>query len=120
MRRSIIAAFGLSLALATPAFADTAELINVERGYSIHLSVSPDDLTSDQALHALYGRIDAAATTICRQLDFEDSSDTISFTACKQSAVRRAVEDANIASLSRHYAAVRSGWSPSSDVARAD
>jgi UrcA family protein len=116
MRRFIIATLGLSFALAATAAAETPDLVPTELGYSVRVHVDASDLANDQTLQALYERISDAASSICNRLVLEDSTDTLSRTSCRSDVIKRAVADANIPALTRHYAALRGGWTPAAST----
>jgi UrcA family protein len=111
MRRSIIAVLGLSLAFAATAAAEP------EPAYTINLPVTAADLQNDQTVHALYGRVADAAQTICARLVREDFSEMLTLSSCRHDTIRRAIREADIPALSRHYAALRSGWTPADTTA---
>ncbi len=108
MRRTLFALLGLTIALATPAAARTEQALVESTSVTVHTTLA--DLANDQSLQALYLRIDAAARSVCADLYEEESASLIR--SCQRDAVRRAVRDAAIPELSRHYAALQGGWTP--------
>ncbi|MBL8549164.1 MAG: UrcA family protein [Hyphomonadaceae bacterium] len=72
--------------------------------FSIRITVVQADLDTPAALARLYGRVEDAATEICRRSSLDADGVFRSSGACRREAVARAIEGAHLAPLSAFHA----------------
>lgn len=91
MRRSILTLVSLGVLFATPAVAETT---------SIHIPISESDTASPEAVDALYQRVIEAADNLCEASGPSAAFDRFN---CRDAAIDKAVEDADLAPLSARH-----------------
>ncbi len=97
--------------VAVPAMADA-----VDTPMTATVNYADLDLNHDAGIHALYGRIHAAAEKVCSPLSRRDAMLNGTWSACVDNATSRAVASTRVAALADLYAA-KTGKSVSEKVA---
>ena len=76
-----------------------------ENGRSVVVNFADLDLSRSEGAAALYHRLVSAAKTVCAPLDGRDLWGYMSFTACVQSAISKAVAKVDRPALTAYYEA---------------